>query len=296
MRSTLIRRTPSERAPYFRADETCRSTAWSARQVARRRARGRRRRRRSASTGSPTRSACCEALRERLRCKEVWVAGADRYRNPDEDLPADFADAPGRLLRRASACRTDAGAFIGRRCGRRCGGAGAARRGLPQQPAASASSRRPAARIAVCTARRPARAGRASSALKAELGRRWPMTGLLDMLKEADLRVGFTDAFATAAAREALDRATLRRAAAAVPLRPRHQRRPEAHGRRPARRHLQGPALRRGGAIITPRPLREATRQVVNATLRGRATPRSGARARRPAPRTASSSAPGTRT
>ena len=32
-----------------------------------------------------------ETLREQLRCKEVWVAGADRYRNPDEDLPADFA-------------------------------------------------------------------------------------------------------------------------------------------------------------------------------------------------------------
>ena len=31
-----------------------------------------------------------EALREQLLYKEVWVAGADRYRNPDEDLPADF--------------------------------------------------------------------------------------------------------------------------------------------------------------------------------------------------------------
>ena len=31
-----------------------------------------------------------KALRERLRAKEVWVMGADRYRNPDEDLPADF--------------------------------------------------------------------------------------------------------------------------------------------------------------------------------------------------------------
>ncbi len=30
------------------------------------------------------------ALREQLRCKETWVEGADRYRNPDEDLPADF--------------------------------------------------------------------------------------------------------------------------------------------------------------------------------------------------------------
>src|SRR5271157_2925067 len=32
-----------------------------------------------------------QTLRERLRCKEVWVAGAGRYRNPDDDLPADFA-------------------------------------------------------------------------------------------------------------------------------------------------------------------------------------------------------------
>ena len=32
-------------------------------------------------------------------------------------------------------------------------------------------------------------------ALKADLAARWPMTGLLDMLKETDLRVGFSDAF-----------------------------------------------------------------------------------------------------
>src|SRR4051812_27787862 len=31
-----------------------------------------------------------QALREKLRCKEVWVAGARRFRNPDEDLPAGF--------------------------------------------------------------------------------------------------------------------------------------------------------------------------------------------------------------
>jgi hypothetical protein len=33
-----------------------------------------------------------EALRDRLRCKEIWVVGADRWRNPDEDLPPDFAE------------------------------------------------------------------------------------------------------------------------------------------------------------------------------------------------------------
>ena len=35
------------------------------------------------------------------------------------------------------------------------------------------------------------------------------MTSLLDMLKEADLRIGFTDAFTSATAHESLDRATL---------------------------------------------------------------------------------------
>jgi hypothetical protein len=31
-----------------------------------------------------------QVVRERLRCKEVYVQGASRYRNPDEDLPTDF--------------------------------------------------------------------------------------------------------------------------------------------------------------------------------------------------------------
>ena len=31
-----------------------------------------------------------QALRERLRCKEIWVLGAHEWRNPDEDLPTDF--------------------------------------------------------------------------------------------------------------------------------------------------------------------------------------------------------------
>jgi len=33
-----------------------------------------------------------QALREQLRCKEIWVVGADKWRNPAEDLPTDFED------------------------------------------------------------------------------------------------------------------------------------------------------------------------------------------------------------
>ena len=33
-----------------------------------------------------------QTLRDKLRCKEIWVVGADKWRNPDEDLPADFEE------------------------------------------------------------------------------------------------------------------------------------------------------------------------------------------------------------
>jgi hypothetical protein len=36
--------------------------------------------------------ALLEALREQLRCKEIWVVGANRYCNHDEDLPANFEE------------------------------------------------------------------------------------------------------------------------------------------------------------------------------------------------------------
>lgn len=31
-----------------------------------------------------------QALRDRLRCTEIWVIGADHWRDPAEDLPAKF--------------------------------------------------------------------------------------------------------------------------------------------------------------------------------------------------------------
>ena len=42
-----------------------------------------------------------EALRDALRCRELWVVGADKYRNPEDDLPKDFEENKpgGRLVR-----------------------------------------------------------------------------------------------------------------------------------------------------------------------------------------------------
>ena len=47
--------------------------------------------------------------------------------------------------------------------------------------------------------------------MKAEIAERWPMTNLLDILKETDLRTGFTDHLESVASRESLDRETLQK-------------------------------------------------------------------------------------
>jgi hypothetical protein len=52
-----------------------------------------------------------ERLREKVRCKEIWVVGADRYRNPDDDLPQDF-DAERDAYYAALRLPSDAEAFM----------------------------------------------------------------------------------------------------------------------------------------------------------------------------------------
>lgn len=47
--------------------------------------------------------------------------------------------------------------------------------------------------------------------LKAEITHRWPTTSLLDILKETDLRVGFSEHFKSASQREILDRSVLQK-------------------------------------------------------------------------------------
>ena len=40
------------------------------------------------------------SLRDKIRCKEIWIQGAGRFQNPDDDLPHDFRTAAGRVLLR----------------------------------------------------------------------------------------------------------------------------------------------------------------------------------------------------
>ena len=147
-----------------------------------------------------------QTLRDKLRCKEIWVGGADRYRNPDEDLPQDF-EARRTDYYQALDLPEDPEIFITQ---------------LQQQMEVALShldqtlAANPKVRLRtkgknriVLTPSDPQPLPGKLEQLKAEVNRRWPMTSLLDVLKETDLRVGFSDDFSTLGSRENLDRGTL---------------------------------------------------------------------------------------
>ena len=99
-----------------------------------------------------------QALRERLRCKEIWVVGADRWRNPDEDLPADFEARRAEHYRR-TAQAAGRGASSSASCGRRCAPSSTAlQAALPAAGVAGDRRPRPAGAIKLTAARGRARA------------------------------------------------------------------------------------------------------------------------------------------
>ncbi len=143
-----------------------------------------------------------QALRNGLRSKEIWVVGADRYRNPDEDLPADFESQ--RDLYYAE-LRQPLNAHEFTTIVRKQMREALARfdQGLPDNPFVSLSARQ-GGWIKVSPS--PAQP---EPPMLIHLGReidgQWGMTNLLDIFKEAALRIGFDDEFKSVASREHLD-------------------------------------------------------------------------------------------
>jgi TnpA family transposase len=149
-----------------------------------------------------------QALRERLRCKEIWVVGANRYRNPDEDLPTDF-EVQREQYYAALSLPLDAENFIAGVQREMSAALALLDRGLPKNPDVKILQKRRGwiALSPLTAVPEPVNLSR----LKSEILRRWPMTSLLDMLKETDLRLGFSKAFKSATGRESLDPATLQK-------------------------------------------------------------------------------------
>lgn len=149
-----------------------------------------------------------QSLRDKLRCKELWVEGADRYRNPDEDVPTDFSDKRQEYYE-ALTLPADANAFI-REIKRELEQAlQTLNDTLPSNPAVEVSARAGGwIRLSPLDKQPdPLNLGY----LKSEIRHRWWMTSLLDILKEVDLRVGFTDCFQSLTGQERLARPELQK-------------------------------------------------------------------------------------
>jgi TnpA family transposase len=149
-------------------------------------------------------------LREKVRCKEVWVEGAARFCNPDEDLPHDF-DVKRVAYYDALAQPQDSRVFIEALRRKMDGALTALDTTLPTNPQVKIlTSKTGKSRLSITPLEKQPEPPNLLH-LTAALVERWPMTNLLDILKETELRVGFTDAFRTVGTREVLDAGVLQR-------------------------------------------------------------------------------------
>ena len=148
-------------------------------------------------------------LREKLRCKEVYVEGASRYRNPDEDLPIDFevrrAEYYAQLQKPLLAEE-----FIAIQKKEMQEALTLLDTGMPKNKKVEIIKKNGKPWIKV-TPVDPQPEPKNLASLKAEVGRRWNQLYLLDMLKEGDLRIGFTPLFKSPTPHEILPREILQR-------------------------------------------------------------------------------------
>lgn len=149
-----------------------------------------------------------QALRENVRSKALWAKNANRFRNPDDDLPKDF-ETKRHSYYEALHQPQDVEIFLETLQHEMKTALDMLNRTLPNNPQVQLLPRN-GGWISLSPLE-PQPEPTHLRLLKEELGHRWPMTGLLDILKETDLRVHWTDHFKSSTVREHLDRATIQK-------------------------------------------------------------------------------------
>lgn len=151
------------------------------------------------------------ALRDAIRRREVWVAGAGKWRNPDADLPPDF-DVNRDLHYEAIRQPLDPTEFVG---GVKTRLDAALTRLSTALATGTTGGVKVGTRHGGVWITVPKRAKQPEperlADLKTEVIDRWGMVSLLDVLKEADWLTGFHREFTTIATREHIPDDELRR-------------------------------------------------------------------------------------
>jgi TnpA family transposase len=152
--------------------------------------------------------AVLEELREKLRCKAIWIEGAYRYRDPDEDLPHDFNSCREYYYQTLN-LPIDAAEFITL---------------LKENVSQNLQSLndnlltnkkvkivdKDGGRIKISPSE-PQAEPKNIKELQRAINRRWSTINLIDILKETDLRIGFSDHFHTLASRATIHSELLRK-------------------------------------------------------------------------------------
>ncbi|NDI36290.1 Tn3 family transposase [Chengkuizengella sediminis] len=155
--------------------------------------------------------AVLQSLRTRLCCKEVWIEGANRYRNPDEDLPQDFEERKKEHFQALKA-PIDSDLFISKIKQVMKYRLNQLNQGFKdksnQKVTITMKNNKGWIRVSPLDKQlEPPQLAH----IKQEIKHRWSNVNLLDLLKEADFHTGFTKHFKTTADREILDRKTIQR-------------------------------------------------------------------------------------
>lgn len=146
--------------------------------------------------------AVLKALREGLRCKEIWVNGANKYRNPDEDLPADFDDKRDEYYLALNRPK-DVEAFTAKLQQEMKEALSMLSNGLSKNTKVKVLGKK---RGCISLSPLDAQAPPPNlEAIKKQVFEQWQTIGLLDILKETNFRTDFTSVFASTASREYLD-------------------------------------------------------------------------------------------
>ena len=149
-----------------------------------------------------------QALRDKLRCKEVWVIGADKYRNPEEDLPQDFEQKRSEYYESLNQPE-DPAPFVANLKEEMKKALLNFNKFVPKDPDVRIISKNNG-RISLTPFEKQADP-KNLKLLKEEISSMWPMVNLLDILKETDLRINFTELLQSSADREILEEAIKRR-------------------------------------------------------------------------------------
>ena len=147
------------------------------------------------------------ALREKLRCREIWVPGSEKYRNPDEDIPEDYEENRTEYYR-SLGLTENAKEFVE-----------GIRLAMEEQLLALNSTMSRSEDLKIKWTKDKAKfwfkplvpqvEPQNLIKIKEEIATRWPMTGLLDILKETALDTQFLKCFKSVGQYQILEQASL---------------------------------------------------------------------------------------